>query len=207
MTNESSPQGYEIRELRGMRLVRGNEIMKVEGMRDEMGEGTVMDLYTRSDGDVGLQLTSPSGIPMEMTFAGPTGGSRHLHLARILRHIPYQLFADEGSSPFLNEETVTTYQEDLLLDVGDMESLESSVRGIKGDGGDDTVMDILIKKDGDVIVTFRNPNSKNEAEKKGYSINFNTLQGDTRIPVAGWAFKRIALCLVGKFPPQPVFST
>lgn len=201
MTSETSPQGFEVRKFKGMDIKRQGGYMSVEGMRDEMGESTFLNLFARSDGDVSLQLKSRQDEDgLTISFAGPTGGTQHPNLAQVLRYIPHQMFEDEGASPFLNEIVVGTYQEDLKKDNGEHHTLQGAIYGIKGDLGEGTYMDILVEFDGDVIVVIRKPNSDKEEEPRGYEINFNTMQGGTRAPVIAWAFKRIALSMVGSFP-------
>lgn len=201
MTSETFPHGFEVRKFKGMNIKRHGGYMSVEGMRDEMGESTFLNLFARSDGDVSLQLKSRQDEDgLTISFAGPTGGTQHPSLAQVLRYIPHQMFEDEGASPFLNEIVVSTYQEDLKKDNGKHHTLQGEVCGIKGDLGEGTFMDILVEGDGDVIVTIRKPESDKDEERKGYVINFNEMTGGTMSPVMAWAFRRIALSLVGNFP-------
>jgi len=201
MTSEKISNGIEVGRRMGIEFKRGGGAMSVEGMRDEMDEGTIMNLYVSPQDDVNLQLFPPNAVePFEITFVGGEDQSQHPHLAQILKYIPSQLFNDEGGVPFLNDEVVLTSQEDLEIVAGNSKSLRTGVYGVKGDKESEIVMDILVQDDGDTILVLRNPGSSVHEEMIGYSINFNTYQGGTRIPVAGWAFARIALSLAGKFP-------
>ena len=90
------------------------------------------------------------------------------------------------------------------MEINRFENGQINIRGVEGDMGEDTKMDIIIERDGDVILTLRNPGLEEILRRaqagvgQEISIQFCTKQGGGQNPKIATKLRELVMLLAEK---------
>lgn len=208
MTQQESedPRPIVRKRVAGAEVVRFEDenTTDIRGIQDEMGEGAVMDLLVRRDGDVFITLrdgSKPDKEELTICFTALRGGTSHPEASEILRLIARGIYendgriidicTEEGPGPILEDgEWKARNGARVMVDRGCV-----IIRNVQGDLGGEVLMDLVETEASDMtIVLKRNPKLDwGERDKYlQYEMQFNTVQGGTGLPGMAYSLRRLA---------------